>query len=220
MTQKYLSIIIIMSFNRLNYDTCTYKHNLRQSVGAGDYYLNTPRAECTACFPSNDLQFTKQSPIMKCNNLSLIDADSELLGITRRATNCPDMKYIPGSSNTTCDSVLIQDCRAIPNEPTRASNPPCTLRSSGWNRWEWLCKDPQDKALVPFDFNISNRIVVKDNHRPYIPKPINQSAALPPLNQDNTMHELKLTDCIQQEGLLQNGTWKGCEFFSKYSETA
>ena len=31
-----------MSFNRLNYDTCAYKHNLAETVGPGEYQLKTP----------------------------------------------------------------------------------------------------------------------------------------------------------------------------------
>ena len=32
---------------------------------------------------------------------------------------------------------------------------------------------------MPFDYNISNRIVVKDNHRPLVPKLIDPTPALP-----------------------------------------
>jgi hypothetical protein len=53
------------------------------------------------------------------------------------------------------------------------------LRSTGWNRWEWLCQNPQDKALMPFDFLISNRLMMKDNHRPCLPKPLDQCAMNP-----------------------------------------
>jgi hypothetical protein len=64
-------------------------------------------------------------------------------------------------------------------ENTRLSNPSCNLRGTGWNRWEWLCQDPQERVEIPFDYNINNRLVVRDNHRPLIPKPLDQSAALP-----------------------------------------
>ena len=67
----------------------------------------------------------------------------------------------------------------VPTEETRLSDPACNLRGTGFNRWEWLCMNPQEKALVPFDYNISNRIVVKDNHRACVPKPIDQRLPLP-----------------------------------------
>ena len=33
---------------------------------------------------------------------------------------------------------------------------------------------------MPFDYNINNRLVAKDNHRPCIPKPIDVGLSLPP----------------------------------------
>jgi hypothetical protein len=78
-----------------------------------------------------------------------------------------------------------------PTESTRLSNPPCTLRGTGWNRWEWLCKNPQDKVAIPFDHMIDSVLVAKDNHRPLLPKPIDQSLALPVPNSEvycETLH--------------------------------
>ncbi len=65
-------------------------------------------------------------------------------------------------------------CGPCPN------NPPCTLRGTGWNRWEWLCRDPQLNTLVPFDTLIDSVLVVKDNHRPLLQRPLDQTAVLPP----------------------------------------
>jgi hypothetical protein len=53
------------------------------------------------------------------------------------------------------------------------------LRGHGWNRWEWLCHDPQENVSRPFEWNVSNRILVKDNHRPCIPKPLDPTPVLP-----------------------------------------
>lgn len=72
-----------------------------------------------------------------------------------------------------------RDC-GIPVEDTRLSNPACNLRGTGINRWEWLCLNPQDRVEMPFDYNISNRIVVKDNHRPCVPTPLDPSPMIPP----------------------------------------
>ena len=78
----------------------------------------------------------------------------------KEGSRCPD-SYSKGLTHW-------KDCM-IPAEETRTSNPPCNLRGTGWNRWEWLCLDPQERVEIPFDYNIDNRIVVKDNHRPCIP---------------------------------------------------
>lgn len=167
-----------MSFNNLNYDTCTYKHNLRQSVGVFDYLMTTPSScECRVEKPYS------------------IDLDSELIGITRQASNCPDNKHLPTSGGKSHQVSCIKDskkiCKDITKTHTRLDNPACTLRGSGWNRWEWLPKNPQDKTLVPFDYNISNRIIVKDNHRPVLHKPLDQQTTLPQGSEELIKFDLK-----------------------------
>lgn len=110
---------------------------------------------------------------------NLVDVDSELLGLTRQYSHCK----LPYSQTLSSQQpVLFQDChQQFQGESTRLSNPPCTLRCNGVNRWESLCTDPQATALPPFpQIPTSNRIVVKDNHRPCIEVPLDQSAALPP----------------------------------------
>lgn len=86
------------------------------------------------------------------------------------ADKCPD-QYSPGPTNWKNCGMNIED--------TRLSNPACNLRGTGINRWEWLCLNPQDRIEMPFDYNVSNRIVVKDNHRPCVPTPIDQQPAQP-----------------------------------------
>ena len=48
-----------MSFNRLNYDTCSYKQVLEESIGPGEYQLATPHTSCEPCF-NKDPRFRLQ----------------------------------------------------------------------------------------------------------------------------------------------------------------
>lgn len=211
-------------FNRLNYDNCTYSHNLKQSIGSVDYLLNTPRNDCRACFstdPSLRMSNSIRSShgVSTCKNIPLVDVDSDLKLITKPATNCPTKKYIPGKENF-CDLKNYPDCDSrdnLPQEDTRISNPTCTLRCTGWNRWEWLCKNPQEKALVPFDFNINNRLVVKDNHRPCLPVPINQVSALPALNGSNDEIQYNPQTCLLKNNDVQSTSWKQCNAYALYA---
>lgn len=204
-----------MSFSRLNYDFCAYKHDLKQSKGSGEYILNTPIIDCQACFPSDpSLQF-QGSGTSICDDKPLIDMDSELRSITRKASNCPTKKYLP-QANENCSLKHFPDCRSIPNENTRLSNPPCTARCNGWNRWEWLCQNPQDKALIPFDFNISNRLVVKDNHRPCLPTPLNQANFLPVHNNSDSVVEYK-QDIQQLENNIPSIHWRKSGSYAPYN---
>ena len=166
-----------MSFNRLNYDTGAYQHSLKESVGPSDYMLGTPRVDCSACFfPSPYVRMNRFGDSV-CEK-EIIDVDSELMGITRKNSRCPTNQYIPGEKDY-CVAKAPKECRDLDAEDTRLSNPPCTLRSTGWNRWEWMCQNPQNHAVVPFEYMINNSLVVKDNHRPLVPRPIDPSASLP-----------------------------------------
>lgn len=165
-----------MSFTRLPFDTCAYKHSLLESIGSCDYMLDR-NAPCKPCFVPDPSINVQRNGAALCPNL--IDVDSELLGLTRKASHCPSKQYLP-SDKAYCGAVPSDECNDLRAEHCRISNPSCTLRCTGWNRFEYLCKNPQDKVEIPFEWNINNRLVVKDAHRPCKPKPISQTLALPP----------------------------------------
>ena len=203
--------------NRLNYDTCTYQHNLKQSIGPGEYVVGAPRVECLSCF-NPDPRTTITGPNSFGNSIDrpLVDIDSELIGINRKASNCPLDKYIPQTKPYATLS-KIRDCRSTSTEDTRLSNPPCTLRDSGWNRWEWLCNNPQDKALITFDYIINNRTIVKDNHRPCIPTPINQYQLLPPANDSDDVVRFDQKQCNNvMQNAIPSTSWRKTNSYNNY----
>ena len=83
-----------MSFNRLNYDTCSYKHVLRESIGPGEYQLGTPAISCDPCFPKDPSYRLQRSGVSVSSKEPLIDIDSELMNITRTSSNCPSKKFL------------------------------------------------------------------------------------------------------------------------------
>lgn len=165
-----------MSLNGLKYDNGTYSHQLRESVSPGDYMLGTPRP-CDPCFVSSPGVPLGGFGASLCEK-NIVDVSSELLNITRKVSDCPSKKYIP-QAEPFCKGTNYKECSFLTPEDTLLSNPKCTGKEATVNRWEWLCRQPQDKAIVPFPWFISNRLVVKDNHRPLVCKPMDQSASLP-----------------------------------------
>ena len=171
---------------RLNYDSCSYKEKLRRTVGPGLYQLESPYNDCRDCSqdipadPSLRYQAYGQST---CNMKKAVDDSSELLGLNYRNTKCNAEEYIPGKyEKTGCDIRGNTNPRACmaPREDTRLSNPPCTLKETGINRWEWLCFDPQERAIEGFDrIPVNYRMVAKDNHVPCIEQPADQSMFQP-----------------------------------------
>jgi len=172
-----------MSATSLNNDSCSYREKLRRTTGPGMYMLSTPAndcgADCQRDIPLDPyIRYQQWGPGL-CAPGKAVDDGSELLGLRYKNSKCNDDAYAPGKYNVQgiCQpngTSKIGACMT-PTEDTRLSNPPCTLRGTGWNRWEWLCYDPQDKAIIPFQWNTSYRIVVKDNHVPCLETPIDQS---------------------------------------------
>ena len=199
-----------MSFTKLSYDKEAYKTAINESIKPGSYYLNKPRIDCQHCYPYPVSVVPQEMGNSLYSDKSMVDVSSELLGLTRKASDDPKKQYIPTCGKDFCDSgypcgggvidkckgerpddkglVHFKDC-FIPAEETRTTNPACNLRGTGWNRWEWLCTDPQKNIEMPFSNNVSNRIIFKDNHRPSIPNPMDQTSSLPP-NAVNPCNEL------------------------------
>jgi len=231
-----------MSFNRLNYDTGTYKQELNQSIGPGNYHLNQPPVSCTPCYPYPSTVRLQHSGDSVQKDIFMIDVDSELSGLFRKNSRNPKNKYIPCCDGVTCTSgepcgqggsagcksklfnikrgqrfgdqnlKHWQDC-FTPAEDTRLNNPACTLRGTGWNRWEWLCQDPQERIEMPFDWNVNNRIIVKDNHRPLIPHPISPEPVLP--KQETLPCEETAATCgnFTQPASVH---WRSCDTMKQY----
>ncbi len=194
-----------MSFNRLDYDINAYRQQLNESLGPGVYTINMPRVDCVGCYPTDPYQRLQVQGGSVSKSMPLVDVDSELMNITRKLSKDPSKKYIPRCPDSMCTSGEVcgqgvagqcskhargqrygdndlhnfPDCRRIGTEDTRISNPTCTLRGTGWNRWEWLCINPQERVEMPFDWNINTNIMFRDNHRPCVPTPIDPTPLFP-----------------------------------------
>ena len=226
-----------MSFNRLTYDTGSYRKEINQSVGPGNYYLSQPSVGCKPCIPAKAGVHLQKSGASIRKDVNMVDLDSELLGLFRKNSRNPDRKYKPQcegyennngepcgggvSSNCSYDTKLKHgerpgdenlvhwaDCFQPP-EDTRLSNPPCTLKEVGINRFEWLCNNPQRYVERPFEHSVSNRLLVKDNHKPIIPKPIDDTACLPESTPLQTEYGIKVP---MNNTSPQSTCWRNCNY--------
>jgi hypothetical protein len=172
-----------MAHNRLKDDLDEYRQALLEGTGPSRYVMNTPmRVRDKGVAVTADPRVSTQGlPVALCG-MPLVEIDSELLGITRRYAKCDAAKFDPRRDSLQCNTRPLPDIGVsseLDTEDCRLSNPPCTLRGTGINRFEWLCRDPQDTALVPFGIPSEDRRIAKDNHRPLIDNPI-RDQALPP----------------------------------------
>ena len=168
-----------MDPSSLVYDKNAYEVEINQSKRAGSYYLQTPAINCNNCFPTNPEIRLQRTGNSVSSTKPLVDVDSDLMGITKKLSNDPRKQFNPKKDKK--DPLKhLKEC-GFPIEHTRLSNPSCNLRGTGWNRWEWLCKNPQDNVIPPFKMNINESLEARDKFVPCIPKFLQKDESLPPI---------------------------------------
>ena len=146
-----------MSFNRQAYDTCNYASVLAESLGPGEYVMQTPVGV--------DLGLLNDTPKGRVvpQGGEWVQVDSELRGLNFRGRRrCDRASFGEGPA------VAVRDDQRPPREDTLISNPPSTLRERGVNRFECLPEDPQARI---FEWRVGTdvRTLTKDQHVPCLP---------------------------------------------------
>jgi hypothetical protein len=103
------------------------------------------------------------------------DVESDLLNISRPTTKSACGQYDPAQGAARHLTPMPET--AFPRVYERLVDPPCTLRGSGWNRWEWLCQNPQEMAMIPFEHFVNTQQYQKDSYQPQIALPLAASPA-------------------------------------------
>jgi len=167
------------SMNRRKYDGCTTGDDMRVSTGPGRWALDAPPMYCNATYAPEPTTILQKWGDAQNAQFMKTDVESDLFNIDRPTTKEVCDQYNPSNNVMNKSDLKPVKEQSFPQTHTRLSDPPCTLRSSGWNRWEYLCQNPQEKAMMPFDWEISTRLQQKDGFRPCIPTPSGFSEILP-----------------------------------------
>ena len=167
------------AWNRRLYDGCKTSDDLRVSTGPGRYQLDAPPQYCNAAYAPEPTIRQQAWPAAMNATYTKTDVESDLLNINRPTTKVACNQYDPQKSKINKGGSVPAKEASFPQTHSRLVDPPCTLRSSGWNRWEWLCENPQESVMVPFDNLVTTRLAAKDQFRPCLPKPIQSDALLP-----------------------------------------
>lgn len=153
-----------MSITNIKNSQCRIEKELDISTSTGRYQLNVPG-------PGNNpnieldphIRLQKWGGNLQTNTIQL---ESELFGITKtmnrdciHQNNYRENKVhsVPISTGTNNSFV----------DQTRASMPAWTLRDVEQSHWNILHENPQEKVEIPFEYNQSTRIFVKDQYNNY-----------------------------------------------------
>lgn len=196
------------AWQKLKFDPATYETDIKQSTSPLRYFMDPIYANpCGQICRPADIGYIGKVGASIDKSHSLIDTESDLKLLNYRASKAPQYQYHPSANQHGCQTgypgpgaggiqfeILDQDkcrdpsdkwnfpeCSQLRSEYTRVTYPTCDLKGTGVNRFQPICMDPQHPSRWehPSEIGINYRMVVKDNHRPCIPRPMDQTAVLP-----------------------------------------
>lgn len=152
------------ALTRGKFDDFHQADDMRITSYAMRYYLNTPDANCPTSYPVDATTRIQKSGASWPAGKWKTDVESDLKGINRLSSRVWADKKLYNPDTNPMNNTPLQ---AAPDESTpmlfqRLVNPPCTLRATGWNRWEGLPHQPQLTFETPFDHYIPSKMLDKE----------------------------------------------------------
>jgi hypothetical protein len=156
------------ALTRPKWDDFHQEDDMRITSYAMRYRLNPPAANCQTTYPVNSTIRIQKSGNSWVSGQWRTDVESDLRGINRFATKIRSEQCEPHTQfdprNNPMSQINIENApdENFPMAFNRLSNPPCTLRATGWNRFDYLLRNPQETFETPFDFFIPSRLIDKE----------------------------------------------------------
>lgn len=152
------------ALTRGKFDDFHQVDDMRITSYALRYYLNTPESNCPASYPVEATTRIQKSGASWPSGQWKTDVESDLKGINRLGSRIRVDKKLYDPETNAMNNTPLQAApdQTMPHLFQRLVNPPCTLRATGWNRFESLPHQPQLTYETPFDFFIPSRAIDKE----------------------------------------------------------
>jgi hypothetical protein len=153
-----------MAFTRFNYDPCrTIKHQ-QQATDPGRWILNVPGNGTNPCYMEDPhIRIQKWGGNLRTNTINL---ESDLMGVNRQVSRDCLVKDNYKSYNVPNDKIEYPSCNNLFTEESRAIAPAWMFRDKEQTDWYYPPLNPQENTCIPFQNNLSTRILEKDYFTP------------------------------------------------------
>ena len=154
-----------MTSTRSKYDNFHQQDDMRITSYSIRYQLDKPEHNCPSSFPAEPTIRLQKSGASWPQGQWKTDIESDLKNINRLGNRVKSniIQYSPASNYINQQPLEHAADVTLGRTFQRLYNPPCTLRATGWNRWDYLPHNPQDNFETPFDFLIPSRTQSKDS---------------------------------------------------------
>ncbi len=172
-----------MAFTRFHDDPCRIKKQLQQSTDVGRWILNVPgnggRPDYIAD-PQIRIQTWGANLMTNC-----VDLESELRGVNRQLSKDCLGKDQYQKFNVPTEQVSYPVNTSLYTEESRTIMPAWTARDLEQVDWYHLPLNPQENTCLPFQNNLSTRILEKDYFVSKLPCENNNHLFPLPLNKES-----------------------------------
>ena len=159
-----MACYVQQNLTRLKNDPFHQVDDMRITSYASRYYLNPPGKNCPTTFPVDPTIRIQKSGNSWVTGQWKTDVESDLKGMNRFGTKIKCGQYNPDTNAMNNTSLTNANDENVPLTFARLVDPPCTLRATGWNRWQPLFHNPQETFETPFDFFIPSRDIDREKY--------------------------------------------------------
>jgi len=153
-----------MASTRFFYDPCRTKKQLQQATGPGRYILDVPGNGSNPCYIEDpQIIIQKWGANLRTNTINL---ESDLRGVNRHLNKDCLGKDNYQNYNVPNQAIQYPKCSKLTTEQSRATNPAWWYRDLEQNNFEYPPLNPQSNVCLPFQNNLSTRILEKDYFTP------------------------------------------------------
>ena len=163
------------SMTRYRHDVGKMVENTEISTGPGRWALGVPNAYGNAAYVPNVTTINQRWGASHIMTRTKTDVESDLKNLGRPTIRTSCGHYQPEDGAELSAGLVSMPEVAFPQIATHLVDPPCTLRGTGINRWQWLCENPQENIMVPFEHLVDSRSASKDSVYNAIDKPLERS---------------------------------------------
>ena len=153
-----------MAFTRFKYDDCRTKKALQQATDPGRWILNVPGNGANPCYMEDtQIIIQKWGANLRTNTINL---ESDLRGVNRHLGKDCLGKDNYQNYNVPNQAINYPKCNNLTTEQSRATNPAWWYRDLEQTDWYYPQLNPQVNTCLPFQNNLSTRILEKDYFTP------------------------------------------------------